>query len=112
MWSFLCSDGRSNKTLSAGSPTVEIKFTTVRGLKKCIDGSTMGKNKCGTTFLNQAPRQLRESTKVWTSLIHNAEMDRAQERTATNIILDDQKKSARAFGYLVDDFEIVTITIS
>jgi hypothetical protein len=27
--------------------------------------------------LNQAPRQLRESTKVWTSLIHNAEMDRA-----------------------------------
>jgi hypothetical protein len=39
MWSFLCSDGRSNKTLSAGSSTVEIKFITARGQKKCIEGS-------------------------------------------------------------------------
>jgi hypothetical protein len=43
MWSFLCSDGRSNKTLSAGSPTVEIKFTTAPRVKKCINGSSVGK---------------------------------------------------------------------
>ena len=76
MRSFLCSDGRSNKTLSTGSPTVEIKFTTAQGLKKCIYRSTMGKNQCGTTFLNQATRQLRESTEGWTGLIHYAGMDR------------------------------------
>jgi hypothetical protein len=54
--------------------------------------------------LESSSRQLEESAKnieEIKSILHRAKSPR--ERTAVNIILDDQKKVAKALGRLVDD---------
>jgi hypothetical protein len=56
------------------------------------------------TILDSSSRQLEESTKSieeMKSVVRRARAPR--ERTAVNIILDDQKKVAKALGRLVDD---------
>jgi hypothetical protein len=77
MRSFLCSDGRSNKTLSAGSPTVEIKFTTARGLKNASRDLQREKTSAGQRSWIKTPHQLRDRPRMWASLIHNGGMERA-----------------------------------
>jgi hypothetical protein len=57
-----------------------------------------------SAVLESSSRQLEESTRnieEIRSILHRARTPR--ERTAVNIILDDQKKAARALGRLVDD---------
>jgi hypothetical protein len=70
--------------------------------------ATKVKNEVLNAVLESSSRQLKESEKnieKINSILHTAKSSR--ERTAVNVILDDQKKVAKALGRLMGDLSEV-----
>ncbi len=74
MRGFLCSDGGSNKTLSARSSTVEIRFIMARGLKNA--SRDLRREKIIADNILESSFPLENRPRIWTNLIRNAGMDR------------------------------------
>jgi hypothetical protein len=99
-------DGRPYKALQAGPPRVAVKtfLTAHHSAGSVVRDPARVKNEVLGRLLAASLRQLQESEEFIgeiISIMHWAKTPR--ERTAMNIILDDQKKASKALLRLTDD---------
>jgi hypothetical protein len=97
-------DGGPDKAPAAGPPRVAARFITALLQVSALRYPTKAKNEILNAVLESSSRQLEESTRnieEIRSILHWTRTPR--ERTAFNIVPDDQKKGTKALGRLVDD---------